>query len=157
MTYLEYLKNYDYFDKFLLFLDELGFSGDEIATMTGVTRQTLHNAKKRNETFLGALKMLTGPQKEYGDPNINKIIGAFTESFGTTKSSKYDRWAAKRLSDKHGVEPMITIIQLLASRRGDQYRPSVNSVSELERKWDSVASYLGRQIEANNMQEVREL
>lgn len=149
MNYLEYLKNHDNFDKYLLFLDALGFSGDEIATMTGVTRQTVHNAKSRQENLLEALKLIHSEPKEHGNPDVNAIIGAFTESFGTTKSTKYDRWAAHRLAMKHGASVIVNIIKALAASRGDKYCPSVNSVKQIEEKWVNIANYIGRQ-QANN-------
>lgn len=142
MKYIEYLQTYDNFDKYILFLDELGFSDINISSMLNVTRQTIYNAKKRNATLLEALKSLTSESKSYGDAGINTIISAFNNTFGTTKASRWDRYAAKRLSARYGAENITAVIRALGDMKGAAYMPSVNSVQQLEEKWVSVGNFL---------------
>lgn len=78
----------------------------------------------------------------FGEPDIDKIIEAFKTTFGTTKSSRYDRFAAKRLADKYGSKSICGIIQMLGDRSGDKYAPVVNSVAQLEEKIVNVLRFL---------------
>lgn len=143
MKYIEYLKLTDNFDKYLLFLDELGFSDSEIASMTGVTAPTIHNAKKRQQPIIEALKTISGELTvaDKRNPDIQRIVETFIAAFDTTKTSKYDRFAAKRLADKHGADNIVKVIQLVAAHNSDKYCPSVNSIRQLEEKWPNVARY----------------
>lgn len=140
MRYLEYLKIYRNFDEYLLFLDELGFSSTEISTMTGSSIQSIYNAKDRQKWLISALKDVKSENKQYGDPGVTLIINTFKDSYQTTRSTKYDRWAAKRLADKHGADKIVMLIKIL-SQSTDQYRPVINSVNQLEEKWPSIANF----------------
>lgn len=79
---------------------------------------------------------------EYGQPEINEVIATFKEVFGTTKATRYDRFAAKRLITKHGVANVKLVITALAAKGSAKYSPTVNSVSQLEDKWVSIVKYL---------------
>lgn len=140
MRYLEYLKTYHNFDNYLLFLDDLGFSVDEIVTMTGSSRQTVYNARDRQKWLVDALRGLTSENKQYGSQDINTIVNTFKECYQTTKITKYDRWAAKRLSDKHGADNIANVIRLLVVSH-DRFKPVINSVSQLEEKWPSIVNF----------------
>lgn len=78
----------------------------------------------------------------YGNADIDRVLDSFKEVFGTTKVSKYDRWAAKRLCDKYGPQAVTGIIQLLATHNQERFAPVVGSVAELENKWVSVMNFL---------------
>lgn len=78
----------------------------------------------------------------YGDDDIGKIVDAFKDTFGVTKATKYDRFAAKRLAAKHGTEAVCQIILLLKARADHQYAPVINSVAQMETKWVSVLKFL---------------
>lgn len=78
----------------------------------------------------------------YGEPEVDKIVEKFTTTFGTTKTSKQDRWAAHRLAQKYGAQAVTGIIGLLGNLSHEKYAPVCNSVSELESKWVSVLSFL---------------
>lgn len=142
MKVLELAKQLNVADLLALILDEKGFSDSEVSTILEISKQTLHNSKKRNHELLEALKMVKSPPAEYGDHNINKIINTFTESFGTTKSTKYDRLAAKRLYEKHGLAPICGAIKALANYQSDKYSPVTNNVSQFEEKLPSIAKFL---------------
>lgn len=142
MKVIELIKSLNMTDLLLLLLDEKGFSDDEIATIAEVSKQTLHNSKSRNKDLLEALKLVKSPPKDFGDTHINKVIQTFAESFGTTKSTKYDRFAAKRLYEKHGVAPVTDAIKALAYYQEDKYSPTVNNVSQFEEKLPQVIKYL---------------
>lgn len=79
---------------------------------------------------------------EYGDPDVNAIIDTFQEYFGTTKATKYDRFAAKRLAKKHTAKTVCEVIMALSQTTRYKFAPVVNSVSQLENKWVSVIRYL---------------
>jgi len=84
----------------------------------------------------------------YGDADVDKVVMAFTDAFGTTKVSKYDRFAANRLVRKYGAQSVVGIVQLLAQRSTERYAPVVNSVVALENKFVSVRNFLAKQIQS---------
>jgi len=86
--------------------------------------------------------------QEYGNHDVNSIVTSFKESFGTTKITKYDRWAASRLAKKYGADYVVNIIRALAAKSGERYAPTVNSVSQLEEKLLSVMRFLAREYGA---------
>lgn len=146
MKYLDYIKQYTNFDNVLVLFDELGFTDEEIMTKLEVSKQTIYNAQKRQEPLITALAAIPEPKAvQYGNPDINTIVEAFKQSFGTTAASRYDRFAAKRLAEKHGAENIVKVIQVLSQRAGAKFAPSVNSVSELEKKWVSVGKFLNNE------------
>lgn len=80
----------------------------------------------------------------YGNADIDRVVQTFTDTFGTTKTSQKDRFAANRLTSKYGSQAVCGIIRLLGERRDDRYAPVVNDVAELESKIVSVVSFLRR-------------
>lgn len=79
---------------------------------------------------------------EYGNHDVNTILEAFKNAFGTTKATRYDRYAATRLSKAHGVDTILVAIAGLANGQGEKFCPTVNNVSQLEEKWPSVVRFL---------------
>lgn len=80
-------------------------------------------------------------EENFGNQAVSAVVEAFKDSFGTTKASKYDRFSAKRLSDKYGSENIVMIIKALAGTN-DKYKPIVNSVQQLEEKWVAVGNFI---------------
>ena|SRR5258708_31608024 len=78
----------------------------------------------------------------YGDADIDRVVQKFTDTFGTTKTSKYDRYAARRLAQKYGSQAVCGIIQLLAEHSTEKYAPVIGSISQLEEKIVSVLNFL---------------
>lgn len=78
----------------------------------------------------------------YGDADIDKVVMKFTDTFGTTKISKTDRFAANRLCKKYGSQAVVGIISLLAENNTQKYAPVVGSITQLEAKWISVLHFL---------------
>lgn len=144
MRALDFAKAYTNFDIIVLVLDERGLSDEQIAELLEITKPTIHNAKKRAEPLLEALKTIsTEEPKTYGNPDVNAIVDEFKKQFGTTAASKYDRFAAKRLFTAHGTENVCKVIRALAHFSNDKYAPAVNSVRQLEEKWVSVIKFVG--------------
>ena len=85
----------------------------------------------------------------YGDADINRVVTTFTDTFGTTKVSKADRFAANRLVRKYGAQSVVGIVQLLAQNSTQKFAPVVGSVSQLEQKWVSVLNFL-RNMQQDN-------
>jgi hypothetical protein len=81
----------------------------------------------------------------YGNADIDKVVEAFTETFGTTKTSKPDRWAANRLVNKYGSQTVVGIVRLLGQYQGEKYAPVLNNVVQLEEKWVQVMNFLRKQ------------
>lgn len=79
---------------------------------------------------------------DYGNAEINAVIEQFKQVFGTTKASRYDRYAASRLIKRHGLEMIKAVILALAARSHDKYSPTVSSISQLEEKWVNVIKFL---------------
>lgn len=78
----------------------------------------------------------------YGNKDIDAITESFKTAFGTTKTSRYDRFAAQRLAEKYGSQAVCGITKLLAERAGEQYAPIVGSVQQLEQKWVQVLNFV---------------
>ena len=93
-------------------------------------------------------------EENFGNQAVSGVVEAFKDSFGTTKASKWDRFSAKRLSDKYGSDSIVKVIKALASSQ-DKYRPTVNSVQQLEDKWVQVGTFL--RSKSVSKQEVIEL
>lgn len=81
----------------------------------------------------------------YGNADIDMVVQKFTDTFGTTKVSKYDRFAAHRLVNKYGSQAVVGIVQLLADSSTEKYAPVVGSIAQLEDKWVSVMNFLRTQ------------
>lgn len=84
----------------------------------------------------------------YGDADIDEVVRVFTETFGTTKVSNTDRFAANRLVRKYGAQAVVGIIKLLAQNNTERYAPVVGSIAQLETKWVSVLHFL-RNVQSN--------
>lgn len=84
----------------------------------------------------------------YGDADIDIVLESFVQAFGTTKTSKNDRWAANRLVKKYSAQAVVGIINLLAANTTQKYAPVPNSVVQLEEKWVSILNFL-RSIKGN--------
>lgn len=78
----------------------------------------------------------------YGNADVDAIVVAFSDTFGTTKTSRNDRFAAHRLAQKYGAQAVVGIVQLLAENNTEKFAPVVNSVSQLEEKMPSVLNFL---------------
>lgn len=82
----------------------------------------------------------------YGSQDVDLIAGVFKDTFRTTQTTRWDRYSAKRLSAKYGNEMVVMVIRGLAAHSGEQYAPVVNSVSDVEKKWNSILAFLQRNI-----------
>lgn len=89
----------------------------------------------------------------FGNEEISEVIEHFKETFNTTRTSKWDRFAAGRLVKKHGVPAILKVIDALAATAGQKFAPSVNNVSQVEEKWPTIIRFLGGQVTS----EAREL
>jgi hypothetical protein len=78
----------------------------------------------------------------YGDKDVDAIVVTFADTFGTTKTSRQDRFAAHRLAKEHGSQAVVGIIRLLAQHSTEKFAPVVNSVAQLEDKMPSVLNFL---------------
>ena len=90
----------------------------------------------------------------YGDRDVDTIVDKFAETFGTTKTTKYDRFAATRLANKYGSQSVVGIITMLAQRSDDKYAPVVNNVSELESKFVSILNFVRKQAQDSEVIDV---
>lgn len=81
----------------------------------------------------------------HGNADIDIVVEQFQEIFGTTKVSRYDRWAANRLVAKYGTQSVVGILQLLGKYQQERYAPVVNSLAQLEEKMPSVLNFLRKQ------------
>lgn len=78
----------------------------------------------------------------YGDADIDKVVEQFQETFGTTKISRQDRWAANRLVKKYSSQAVCGIVKLLGEHSTERYAPVIGSIAQLETKWVSVLHFL---------------
>lgn len=63
MNYVDYLKRYESFDKYILFLHELNIEPAEIARMVKMTRQHVYNVIERNKEMIEHLSTLEQKDK----------------------------------------------------------------------------------------------
>lgn len=109
----------------------------ELLVSTGVSQQQAEiiadRLQEENILHLG-----------YGDKDVDDIVDTFRDAFGTTKTTKQDRFAADRLAKAHGAKAVTAIIRMLAQRSSEPYVPVVNNVSELEKKLQSILHFLRR-------------
>lgn len=97
--------------------------------------------------------MTTEPEITYGNPDVNSIVETFADLFGSTKVTRYDRWAAGRMArSKHygGAEGVVVLIKLFHSLSDDRYAPRVSSVSQFDDKLPAIVSFVkskGQQLE----------
>lgn len=78
----------------------------------------------------------------YGSSEIDNVVQKFIDTFGTTKTTKYDRFAASRLVKKYGDSPVCNIIDLLGKSATQKFAPRVNNISDLESKMPSILIFL---------------
>lgn len=83
--------------------------------------------------------------EHYGNQEVSGVIETFKQTFGTTATSKYDRFAASRMVKKHGTESVVAVVKALGLLKDREYAPVVNNVSQMERKWASIVSFLNNQ------------
>jgi hypothetical protein len=81
----------------------------------------------------------------YGNADVDIVVGKFADTFGTTKVSRQDRFAANRLVAKYGSQSVVGIVDMLAKHSTEKFTPVVNSVSQLEEKMPSVLNFLRNQ------------
>lgn len=84
----------------------------------------------------------------YGDADVDRIVGTFKETFGTTVTTKYDRTSAHRMANAHTAQAVVGVIKLFSQVQSDQYAPSVGSVAELEKKWVNVINFIRKKGQA---------
>lgn len=78
----------------------------------------------------------------YGDADVDRVVEKFTDTFGTTKTSRQDRFAAHRLVRKYGAQSVCGVVDLLSQNSTERYAPVVGSIAQLETKWVSVLNFL---------------
>ena len=115
-----------------------------IEVLTGIVDKTTAEMIVERLTEEGLLNM------GYGDADVDRVLEKFSSTFGTTKTSKQDRFAANRLARKYGSQAVCGIIQLLADNATEKYAPVLNSVTELEGKFVSVLSFI-RKLKDNTI------
>jgi len=150
MDFLQYIKQYQNLDLFIVLMKELGYPDEEIISKLQTSKGSIYNARLRLKPLIDVLETMESTIS-YGDPVINSIIDSFKDNFGTTKVSQYDRYAARRLAAKYGADDIISVIEALSKSRGQKYCPSINSVLELERKLVTVIDFLKKQSDNNVM------
>lgn len=88
----------------------------------------------------------------YGNQDVNAIIKTFAELFGSTKTTKYDRFAASRMAKSPhygGSAGVVGMLRLYHSLSGDKYAPSVSSVAQLEEKLPAIVAFLRKKNQAS--------
>lgn len=93
-------------------------------------------------------------QLGYGNSDVDRIVSTFLETFGTTKASKVDRYAASRLAKKYGAQSVEGVIKLFANLADDEYAPVIGSVAQLEDKWVNVMSFIRKKAKQHQDSEI---
>lgn len=123
-------------------MNDAGYTNEDLTERFEVSKQRIYDAKKRLEPILSVLDSAKTYRRDMRDKDVQNIVDGFSDAFGNTKTSMYDRYAAKRLHIKYDSSMVIKIIQALASHTTDKYAPTVNNVSQLEEKWVQVGKFL---------------
>lgn len=144
-TYLEYIKNYGNLDQVIMLLKERKVTDVQIMEILEIPKQSIYNARKRQQPLLKYLVAPTILPQKYGDPDVNNIVDTFKDKFGTTLATTRDRQAAHRLAQKHGAENIVNVIVALAHFKSEKFAPVINSVSQLDAKLPGVISFLKKQ------------
>lgn len=84
-------------------------------------------------------------QLGYGDSEVEAILTKFKSTFGNTKTTQYDRFAAHRLAQKYSTQAIIGIIDLLGSKIHEKYCPIPASVAQMEEKIVPILAFLRKQ------------
>lgn len=142
MRFLDYAKTYHNFDVFLVLLDDADYTDEAIMSTFEVSKQRIYDARKRLDPVIKSLETVNEYKRDMRDPNVQSIVEAFSAAFGTTKVSRTDRFAAKRLHVKHGADNVVKIINALANKSDNKFAPTVNSVTQLEEKLVSIVKFL---------------
>lgn len=90
----------------------------------------------------------------HGNTDIDQVVGAFQETFGNTKTTRYDRFAANRLTTKYGAQSVVGVIKLLSSLKDDQYVPVVSNVAQLEDKWVAILNFVRKKGQSGEVIEI---
>jgi predicted DNA-binding protein YlxM (UPF0122 family) len=150
MNLLDYTKQFYNFNIFLVLLDDSGLTDDDIMTKFDVSKQRIYDARKQLEPLIKALETIDAKQDKR-DPNIQLIINTFADCFGTTKSTAYDRYAAKRLHVKYTAPEIAKLIEALSNLMDDQYAPTVNSVVQFENKLPQIVKFVRSKTDSAKM------
>lgn len=81
----------------------------------------------------------------YGDTEVDQILEKFKDTFGNTRSTRQDRFAAHRLAHKYGPQAVLGIIKLLGDLQDLKYCPRPRNVADMEDKWVSILGFLRKQ------------
>jgi hypothetical protein len=84
-------------------------------------------------------------QLGYGNNEVEAILDRFKSTFGNTKTTQYDRFAAHRLADKYGSTVVCHVIELLGAKITEKYAPVPSSVANMEEKIVSILAFLRKQ------------
>jgi hypothetical protein len=83
------------------------------------------------------------------DPDYREVNEMIMAVYGTMDqkalSSHWERKAARRLIASHGTEAVAKAMASMRSGSKDRFCPIVRSCSELEKKWDSVERFCGKE------------
>jgi hypothetical protein len=98
----------------------------------------------------------TVAKAEYGDPNINQLIGLWQEVYLPLDGSiQRNRFSASNLLKKQTLEKLKQIIRFLPSIAGDQYAPKITSFMDLEQKLSQLALYAKKKGDNGRVAKIR--
>lgn len=82
------------------------------------------------------------PPQEYGNPDVNKVLKTFEEKFDLKlKRLPPQRFAAKRLITRYGLDKVLGGIHAAQIVRDEAYAPQILNIEDLWEKWDKLAAY----------------
>jgi hypothetical protein len=93
----------------------------------------------------------------YGDAEIDRITKTFAELWGTTKTSRFDRFAATRLARAErygGAEGIVGLMKLFITMQSDKYAPSVSTVQQFEEKLPAIVVFMRKKQQQNERVEL---
>ena len=83
--------------------------------------------------------------KTYGDPDINKVIKAFTAQIGHMTKIAFQRREANILIRQYGLDRVLGAINTVAEYRGVKFFPGVRNVADLREEWVALENFALRE------------
>ena len=116
----------------------------KVVTEMEHTKETIKETitKETIPTVLVAL-----PQKEFGNPNINKIMDTFQQLYESKPSpEKEQRRYCSNLIKKYTLEKILNAIKFARQCVDQRYAPAICTPKDLYYKWNNLKIYYTRKI-----------
>lgn len=89
------------------------------------------------------------PVESYGNQDINELVRHFDHKLDLpTRRAKMQRFAAKTIIHKYGLDRALAAVDAVGMCRGKEYAPTIYNLEDLRDKWTMLETYYQRKITA---------